>query len=84
MNFGQGSTPTYQIRLKGQLGPQWADWFEDTSLTYENGNTLLTCQVTDQAALYGLLRKVRDLGLPLLLVTRVPSDQNLSNINETQ
>lgn len=57
----------YQIRLKGHLSPQWADWFDEMSITLEdNGETLLTGPVADQAALYGLLRKVRDLGLPLL------------------
>lgn len=59
----------YQIRVKGQLGPQWADWFAGLAITLEdNGDTLLAGQVTDQAALHGLLRKVRDLGLPLLSV----------------
>jgi hypothetical protein len=61
----------YQIRVKGHLGPQWTDWFEGLTITLEdNGETLLTCPVVDQAALYGLLRKVRDLGLPLISVTR--------------
>ena len=64
----------YQIRLKGHLGPQWAASFEGLTLTLEeNGDTLLTGPVTDQAALYGLLRKVRDLGLPLLEVKRMKS-----------
>jgi hypothetical protein len=62
----------YQIRLKGHLGRQWTAWFEGLTLTLEeNGETLLTGPVVDQAALYGLLRKVRDLGLPLLAVTQV-------------
>ncbi len=61
---------TYQIRLKGHLGQQWSAWFEDLAITLEdNGDTLLTGPVADQAALHGLLRKVRDLGLPLLAVT---------------
>ena len=60
----------YQIRIKGHLGHQWTDWFEGLSITLEdNGETLLTGPVIDQAALHGLLRKVRDLGLPLLAVT---------------
>ena len=59
----------YQIRLKGHLGSQWTDWFEGLTITLEdNGDTLLTGPVIDQAALHGLLRKVRDLGLPLLSV----------------
>jgi hypothetical protein len=66
----------YQIRIKGHLGPQWADWFGGLTITLEEGGeTLLTCLVVDQAALYGLLRKVRDLGLPLISVTRAQPDQ---------
>lgn len=62
----------YQIRIKGHLGPGWTDWFEDLTITLEeNGDTLLTGPVVDQAALHGLLRKVRDLGVPLLSVNRV-------------
>ena len=62
----------YQIRLEGQLGPQWTAWFAGWTLTLaDNGDTLLTGPVVDQAALHGLLRKVRDLGLPLLAVTRI-------------
>ena len=66
----------YQIRLKGHLGRGWSDWFGGLTITLEdNGETLLTGPVTDQAALHGLLRKVRDLGLPLISVTRVQTDQ---------
>ena len=65
----------YQIRIKGHLGPQWRDWFGDVTITLEEGGeTLLTCPVADQAALYGLLRKVRDVGLPLISVTRAQTD----------
>jgi hypothetical protein len=66
----------YQIRIEGHLGPQWTEWFGDVTITLvDNGETLLACQVVDQAALYGLLRKVRDLGLPLISVTLVKSGQ---------
>jgi hypothetical protein len=66
----------YQIRVEGYLDPQWSDWFEGLSITLENnGATLLTGPVVDQAALYGLLRKVRDLGMPLLSVIRIQPDQ---------
>jgi hypothetical protein len=59
----------YQIRIKGHLAPHWSDWFEGLTITLEaNGDTLLTGPVVDQAALYGVLRKVRDLGMPLLSV----------------
>ncbi len=62
----------YQIRIKGHLGSQWSDWFGGMTITpEEGGETLLTGLVVDQAALHGLLRKVRDLGLPLISVTRV-------------
>ena len=61
-----------QIRIKGHLGPRWADWFGGVTITLEgNGDTLLTCPVEDQAALHGLLRKVRDLGMPLISAIRV-------------
>ena len=66
----------YEIRIKGHLDDRWAAWFEGLAITREdNGDTLLTGPVTDQAALHGLLRKVRDLGTPLLSVTRVTPDQ---------
>ena len=56
----------YQIRIQGHLGSQWADWFDGMTITLEeNGDTLLTGLVVDQAALFGLLRTVRDLGMPL-------------------
>ena len=62
----------YQIRVQGHLGRQWTEWFEGLTITpEENGDTLLTGPVADQAALHGLLRKVRDLGLPLLSINQV-------------
>jgi hypothetical protein len=61
----------YDIRLKGHLNARWADWFDGLSLTHESdGTTLLSGSVVDQAALHGLLGKVRDLGLPLIAVHR--------------
>jgi len=64
----------YQIRLKGHLGPQWAAYFDGFTLTNsENGEALLTGMITDQAALHGVLAKIRDLGLPLLSVNRLAS-----------
>jgi hypothetical protein len=65
----------YQIRIEGHLGRHWTDWFEGLTITaLDNGETLLTGPVLDQAALYGLLRKVRDGGMPLVSVMRVQPD----------
>ena len=62
----------YQIRIAGHLPPQWTEWFEGLTITREaDGTTLLTGPMVDQAALYGLLKKVRDLGLPLISVNQV-------------
>jgi hypothetical protein len=66
----------YQIRVEGHLGQQWMDWFDGLAITLEEGgHTLLTGPVVDQAALYGLLKKVRDLGLPLVSLNPVEPDQ---------
>ncbi len=68
----QTSPACYEIRVAGHLSPQWTDWFEGLSITLEeDGNTLLTGPVIDQAALHGLLKKFRDLGLPLVSVVQV-------------
>ena len=62
----------YQIRVKGHLNSQWTEWFEGLVVTLEeDGDTLLTGPVVDQAALHGLLKKVRDLGLPLVSVVQI-------------
>ena len=66
----------YQIRIQGHLGREWTDWFEGLTIRRtDNGDTLLSGPVVDQAALHGLLRKVRDLGMPLLSVSRVEPGQ---------
>jgi hypothetical protein len=70
-NEGGGPGESYEIRLKGHLEPRWADWFDGLTLTQESdGTTVLRGSVVDQAALHGLLGKVRDLGLPLIAVNR--------------
>jgi len=62
---------SYEIRLKGHLAARWADWFDGLTLTQESdGTTVLSGSVVDQAALHGVLGKVRDLGLPLIAVRR--------------
>jgi hypothetical protein len=62
----------YEIRIKGHLDNRWAAWFEGLTITLEDdGNSLLTGPVIDQAALHGLLKKVRDLGMPLISVSPV-------------
>jgi|GEM_PF-2079391 len=65
----------YEIRLKGHLDVQWVTWFDGLTITLENGDTLLSGPVADQAALHGLLKKVRDLGMPLVSVYQVQFDE---------
>ena len=81
----------YQIRIKGHLGSQWSDWFDGLMITLdEDGTTTITGEIIDDAALHGLLKKVRDLGMPLLSVNRVESNQidetgvDLISIPDTQ
>jgi hypothetical protein len=65
----------YEIRIRGHLDDRWSEWFEGLTITLEENDTLLTGPVVDQAALHGLLKKVRDLGLLLVSVNRVPVDE---------
>lgn len=69
----QSDQPTvYQIRVKGHLDDQWTDWFGDVSIEQEkNGDTLITCPVKDQAALFGLLKRIRDLGISLISINQL-------------
>src|SRR6266702_6121849 len=79
----RGQPLVYQIRIKGHLGREWTNWFGGLTIRLtDNGETLLTGPVVDQAALHGLLRKVRDLGVPLLSVSRVTPGQ-APDVNET-
>lgn len=67
--------PQYEIRVKGRLGTGWAAWFDGLSLTTENGGTtVLRGPVVDQAALHGLLQKLRDVGIPLISLAQLPSE----------
>jgi hypothetical protein len=73
-NFNPAQSTIYQIRVKGHLDDGWSDWFGGLSIMLEpNGDTLLTGPVVDQCALYGLLKKVHDLALPLVSVNVVES-----------
>ena len=69
----------YEIRVTGHLGARWAAWFDGLSLTNEDdGTTAIRGPVVDQAALHGLLEKLRDLGVPLLSLTRIPNDASIT------
>ena len=66
----------YRIRIEGHLDQHWSSWFEGLSITHlENGETQLSGYLTDQAALYGVLHKIQNLGIPLIAVCRVPPDE---------
>ena len=70
--IGQNTATVYQIRLEGYIDEQWASWLDGFTISQEeNGNTLMTGQILDQAALHGLFKKLRDLGMPLLSVNRM-------------
>ena len=75
----------YEIRLKGHLGARWAAWFDGLTLTRgSDGTTIIRGPVADQATLYGLLQKTRDLGLPLISVNHVEPGQPLTPTIETR
>ena len=75
----------YRIRIQGQLDSQWSDWFEEMTITLEeDGNTLISGPVIDQAALHGLLKKIRDLGLTLISVCPSQPNNFGSSINKKE
>jgi len=76
---------TYQIRIEGHLDAQWTDWFSGLTVAQgKSGDTLLIGPIADQAALFGLLKKVRDLGMPLVSVNRVESSKSVIQKGETK
>ncbi len=79
-----GRHDIYRIVLKGQLGGEWSEWFAGmTVASGDNGETILTGPVADQAALHGVLIRIRDLGLPLLALTRIDLDGHGRHISTT-
>ena len=79
-NRGTDRPDIYQIILQGHLSSQWSDWFDGFTITLdERGQTILTGPVIDQAALHGLLKKVRDLGLPLISINRLDPGRGTTN-----
>jgi len=65
----------YRVRVRGQLDQRWSDWFDGFQLVYHDDDTILTGPVADQAALHGVLAKIRDLGLPILLVENLENEE---------
>jgi hypothetical protein len=65
----------YEIRVKGKLGDMWSEWFDDFEISAENDKTLLSGYVADQAALHGLINKIRDVGLTLLSIQQISGDE---------
>jgi hypothetical protein len=79
LDAGEGRPTAYRIRITGRLDSRWEEWFDGLTITVDGGDTLITGPVADQAALHGLLRRVRDLGLPLVSVTPVEGGTELSS-----
>jgi hypothetical protein len=79
-NRGSDRPEIYQIILQGQLSSQWSDWFDGFTITLdERGQTILTGPVIDQAALHGVLKKIRDLGIPLISVNRLDPGEEITS-----
>ncbi len=77
--FGSDGPEHYQIRVKGRLERRWEHWFDGLQLSIDHDTTILSGRLADQAALYGVLLKIRDLGLPLLSVQRLALSGMISN-----
>jgi hypothetical protein len=80
--FRSGGPEHYQIRVKGRLERRWESWFDGLQLSIDNDTTLLSGMLADQAALYGVLFKIRDLSLPLLSVQRLARSEMISTSSE--
>jgi hypothetical protein len=76
--FGSFGPEHYQIRVKGRLERRWEQWFDGLQLSIDHETTMLEGSLADQAALYGVLLKIRDLGVPLLSVQRLPLEETIS------
>ncbi len=76
--FGSFGPEHYQIRVKGRLERRWERWFDGLQLSIDHETTILEGELSDQAALYGVLLKIRDLGLPLLSVQRLALSETIS------
>jgi hypothetical protein len=82
---GRDEAGGYEIRLNGHLDARWATWFDGLSVTHEgDGTTVISGPVADQAALHGLLQRVRDLGLPLVSVTHIDTAQPTPSTDRSQ
>jgi hypothetical protein len=83
-NPGLAGSNGYQIRTRGRISERWSDWFEGATLVYDtDGTTVICCPSFDQAALHGLLAKVRDLGLELMSVTPIDGPCEGASIERT-
>jgi len=80
--FGSAGPEYYQIRVQGQLERRWEHWFDGLQLSIEHDSTILEGELSDQAALYGVLLKIRDLGLPLLSVQCLARSETISTPSE--
>lgn len=74
----------YRIKVKGRLEPKWSDWFDGMEIAYEENCTLMTGPVADQSSLHGLLNRIRDLNLPLLLVERREETKEKNPLNRLE
>lgn len=83
INAESNLSQAYQIRVEGHLGQQWTDWFDGMTITLEAGDTLLCGAMPDQARLYGVLKKVRDLGMPLISVNRIQPSKMYQSKEDT-